>query len=330
MMGEAAYAGLRDVLRRADPSPSAGAALEPSQAFITDMRAVIADARPRSQDRIFLPNLHWHEAAWLAGELSAAAPATEVQMVLRFDPPADEAGQAVLQQAGAGAVSWFADTEELASAYARLLNRPVRRIPIPIDGEAIRSAARQRAASPATVLYLGESRREKGFHLLPEIIERTWAGQPAVRFIVQVSPNIAGGEKDIGKAVAALRKLQGPRVELRPSAVPSEDFPSLLASGQILLLPYQADAYRLRSSGLLVQGLASGLRIVAPAEPSWLRDYAARHARPGDVELCPSTAEGFARGVLAHASKPGVPPLPQRLEEEALPRPWSLPRQSVV
>ena len=51
--------------------------------------------------------------------------------------------------------------------------------------------------------------------------------------------------------------------------MPVAAFQALVHSADIVLLPYDSDLYRRRSSGILVQALAAGCPVIVPAQ-SWL------------------------------------------------------------
>lgn len=272
VMGEQATQWLRRVVLGA-PSSEDDATLARAAPFADELADAIAAFAWTPADRAYFPTLFWAEAAMVA---VAAHTITDrgarVSLCLRFDPPESEEARAHLREAAASAaIDWCADTDELAAAYARILDRPVRTIRIPVDLERLgRDCSLRPAPPPVRVAFIGESRREKGFHLLPDLVAdlRRELGDD-VRFTIQIMPGEAGADPTVTKAIERLRS-SAEGVDLVYGALDQDAFHRVLAASHVLLLPYAPKAYERRSSGLLVEGLAAGLAIVAPSSESWL------------------------------------------------------------
>ena len=73
----------------------------------------------------------------------------------------------------------------------------------------------------------------------------------------------------MAKTTAALKRLPRAWVELIEQPPDAAAFRRALEATDLLLLPYQAEVYRRRSSGLLVQAMALGIPTVVPEE-TWL------------------------------------------------------------
>ncbi|SFM08800.1 glycosyltransferase [Rugamonas rubra] len=221
------------------------------------------------------------------------------RFVLRFDPAALEGGAApgwgalrrrlgARQAELAQRVRWFADTERLAARYTALLGLPVALAPIPFDQRPLlaalrRGGVRRRPAGPATALYLGDARPEKGIEALPALARALWTSHlrsGRLRLVVQANLNLPGGQGGAAEAVRALAGYPAPMVELIHAPMAPVDYYRRLAEADIVLLPYDAAAYRARSSGICVEALAAGKPIVTTAG-SWM----ASQAGPEQAEL---------------------------------------------
>jgi hypothetical protein len=140
---------------------------------------------------------------------------------------------------------------------------------------------------------------------------------------------LRGGIEDDGVAAASRRlgELAGDGVELIDGAVDRAAFEAALSESHILLLPYDPEIYARRSSGLLVEGLASGIAIVAPSQPSWLtRTIAEEHAH-GRSFLYDDEEEGFEESVIRAArwALAGPHPVPAApLCATVKPAPWDM------
>jgi len=157
---------------------------------------------------------------------------------------------------------------------------------------------RQQRRRRGTVVfgYFGEARREKGSHLLPEIVEKliNIYGAKRVQFAIQVS---AAPENDTDEVRAARGKLQRlAEVHKGQTAIGLYDeFPDMngyytaLAGCDALLMPYEVWAYQIRGSGVALEGLALGIPIVVAAGT----DMAATFAGRGCIVATNHSAEAF-------------------------------------
>lgn len=274
LMGESAANRLRRVLLGA-PIGEDEASLLRAAPFADELAEGISAVTWNSETRAYFPTVFWPEAALVALQSRAITDAgAQVSVCLRFDPPEQPSGQTQLRDAAQtnAAIDWCSDTDELAAAYAAILGRPVRTIRIPVDLDALRQRSGERApAPPVRVAFIGESRREKGFHLLPQLVaDVVNNGDADVRFTIQLLRPKSNADPVIAGAVKRLEALAGDRLHLVEGALDHDAFHAILASSHVLLLPYEPRSYARRSSGLLVEGLAAGLAIVAPGADSWM------------------------------------------------------------
>jgi len=119
---------------------------------------------------------------------------------------------------------------------------------------------------PITLAFLGESRPSKGFHTLPDLMDRI-AGAPglsdAVKVVVQNWKPFRAQERLHEETLARLARH--PFVEILQGVMTPADYRDRLSRTDILLLPYEPETYRLQGSGVLVEGLAQGAVILARA-----------------------------------------------------------------
>lgn len=330
--GEKVTGALRAARRTLAPPPAddhARALGARAVAFRRELEQALPSLDLSESDRLFFPGLTWPEAL-AAGEVCARTPVRdgETLIMLRFDPPEDAGARAQIARTAAalGArVRWLVDTQPLAAAFAPLLGAAPIVGPIPVDAALLQSFA---PAVPLTIGYFGETRIEKGALLLPEIFAHALRDPRAdgVRVVLQNLHNVVGGEAGIVASIAQVRALDDPRVLVLDGALAPARFTELLATASILLAPYAASAYRVRSSGLVAMALTAGLEIVAPRAPSWISATVA--AEGADAFLyeddSPSAiAEALLRAVdhvRRHGRRAGKTPLCA-----ALPPPWVAP-----
>ena len=160
-------------------------------------------------------------------------------------------------------VRFYTDTDELTAQYDFLGVFPFATLPVPVDTTPVPAPA----AHPLVIGYLGDARDEKGCPYLPKLVDAfapRRGGAPAVRFLFQANYNIPGGEPR-SRYARTLLQARGPDlVELAHGPFDSRQYAALLRRMDIVVIPYAADAYSARSSGILMEALAAGRPVLAP------------------------------------------------------------------
>ena len=169
-------------------------------------------------------------------------------------------------------IKFYTDTEELARDYGRVGKMPFGVLPIPFRSELI---ANPRMPGQALRLaFLGEARDEKGFHWLPQLIDRLmddYLLPGRARFLLQANVSAPQFNPLSSQVVARLRRYSAEHVELFGLDAPldPDEYYSLVSRADVVLLPYDRDRYRACSSGALAEAVAAGRPAVVPAS-SWL------------------------------------------------------------
>jgi len=250
--------------------------------FAQDTADLLRQTNAGADDLVFFPTMG---TTGLEGLLRAIQPLPEDRwpqwhLVFRFDPPCPTRNRRLfdaLARAFAraklmrcGRLHFFTDTEELSELYRRVSGLPFATLPIPHTGGL--APPRPACGRPLRILYLGGARKEKGFHHLPSIIRQVRedlldAGQAA--FTVQSTAHLALEEPEVIAARKDLQTLTGQGLTLLEEPLAPDEYRCLLYSGDVALLPYDRQAYRARSSGILAEVLAAGIPAVVPAG-TWL------------------------------------------------------------
>ncbi|TWB67817.1 hypothetical protein FBZ87_11360 [Nitrospirillum amazonense] len=149
-----------------------------------------------------------------------------------------------------------AEASVYADHLAELLDAPVAATPVPPfhdilpmdDGEEF------------VVVSPGSGRIDKGFNLLPSIISDFRRSYPRlkVRFLIQNLPpwDLEHNMKSASQIYAA------PGVELLPSSISFEEMTAMFRRAHLVLMPYAADIYELRSSAILTESVGHGRQII--------------------------------------------------------------------
>jgi len=173
------------------------------------------------------------------------------------------------REAGSRRIYFYTDSDELTEQYEQFGAFRFRTLPIPHT-----YAPQERVVNegPRRITYLGDARREKGYHLLPEIVrnlKKDYLETGKARFVVQSNPNSREGAGETAIPRAELDCFPSSMVVRYDEPLSTGGYKDLLLNSDITLLPYDQTDYRARSSGILAESLAAGIPVIVPAE-TWL------------------------------------------------------------
>ncbi len=185
------------------------------------------------------------------------------------------------------------DSEELSADLRSIYAGPVETFPIPID-RLVKTCSREVSAwrsSALTLGYLGDARAGKGFGLMPTVA-RAILPASNIRLLLQcVMPGDPGSAFE--KARALLKDYESRGVELVETRLSREDYASLVAAMDIVLVPYTGPGYRESTSGIFAEAVATGKPVVVPSE-TWMAAELGRGQGAGIV-YARADALGLAR-----------------------------------
>lgn len=162
----------------------------------------------------------------------------------------------------------FADTDQLAGIYQTLLSSPVATVPLPVMVLPARQAP-VGAALPHLV-FAGGARVEKGYDLLPSLVRRL---RGKMRLTVHSGRIDAMADPNIQRTHHELVRMSGPDLVLLERPLDPAEYMDLIASADLILLPYRADSYGPRSSGILAEARAMGIPAIVPRD-TWMAEAA--------------------------------------------------------
>jgi glycosyltransferase involved in cell wall biosynthesis len=200
-----------------------------------------------------------------------------------------------------GSIRLATDSHELASEYGAITRHPVEVLPIPHTAEAASPVLPQdipaKSVGRVRLVFLGDARDEKGFELLPGLL-RSCVTNPAlakVEFVVQAFVS-SQYHLRMMVVIRELEQLQRPNVTLIKKSLSAESYQALLASADVVLVPYDAVTYRARTSGPFVEAICANKPVVVPGD-SWMSRQLADSA--AGVPFVSGKADDLARAVLA-------------------------------
>ena len=182
---------------------------------------------------------------------------------------------------GGDRVRAFTDSDELTDDYGDRLHLPVQTAPIPVDRR-FRLLSCEKPAEPIVISYFGDARTEKGYQHLPSLAGALAPALAAgrIRLVLQSNFNVPEGEVGIPAAREALGRY--PNVELLLEPLDDSAYFARMEASHLLLLPYQAERYVARSSGILAEAIHAAVPVVVP-DATWMAEQLRRQHGAGVV-----------------------------------------------
>jgi glycosyltransferase involved in cell wall biosynthesis len=178
----------------------------------------------------------------------------------------------------------------LADDYSYLAQRPVPAQPLLVEVTQDFGPPTPKTA----LLFAGNADPRKGVLLLPELVTLLAERLPDWTFLIQANDDQDWLPKE---PLDALRRLAPdlPSMKLRTGFVEDDEYRSMIERSQVVLLGYDAQAYRHQTSGILWEAIAAGRAVLVPAGASLEGEAAAWGAshRAIDTSSVQSIADGF-------------------------------------
>lgn len=189
------------------------------------------------------------------------------------------------------------DSEDLQEKYRRILGRPVAQLPVVISRRA--GECWKPPGKPPVFTCLGNARREKGFVEILAAVDvlNSAATPPAANFVLQISYP----DEPCAAALANFRSASAPNVRLISHPLSDDAYLHELTATDILLVPYHADRYGDRTSGVFCEATTAGKPMIATEGTLLGRDVAADGSgwivRDRDAQ---SLADAITRAIAEH------------------------------
>ena len=168
-------------------------------------------------------------------------------------------------------IFFYAETSALASHFNNLSLVPFETLENPMPPFLLERhlvSRSQRSERPITILYPGEAREAKGYLRLPLIVSALCDRKDvskAFRFILQ--SNVGRSEKkersnNCAAAREALKRFPNHVVQLVERALSNEEYYTLIAKSDVILLPYDIENYHSLPSGIGLEAALFGKPMV--------------------------------------------------------------------
>ena len=192
---------------------------------------------------------------------------------------------------------YLCDSEELRKEYLESSNLKLEVVPVMAKTEFKRK--NHDTNDTITLSYLGAARNDKGFYLLPEIIQAIEnSGKFNVNFVIQSS--FSGTNFMESKCSTALEKLieisnKNTNITLFENQLDDDTYDKLLLTTDLMLLPYTGETYKIQTSGILIESMANGIPCIVPKD-TWMEKEL--NISGGGVSFNPQKMDGPGKAVI--------------------------------
>ena len=175
-----------------------------------------------------------------------------------------------------GSKVFFAcENQAIAALFKNQFNIKVGLLPIPLGENAVISTDKK---DHICIGFMGNSKREKGFHLLPEAIKICCENRADLKFLIQVNPE--PGDCSITETIRKIcaspntRTIEGPLT----SKVYKDESDKI----DIVLLPYDPIQFGMRGSGVFTETVSGG-RLTVATQGTWAAQEIINQKAAGEV-----------------------------------------------
>jgi hypothetical protein len=164
---------------------------------------------------------------------------------------------------------FYTDTEQLTKHYEQY-GAQFKTLPIPVSSA---YTPQTQSTSPLRIHYIGAARSNKGYHLLPNLIKELQDDlhQNKITFAIQSNFNNIEGDALAMAARSELEKIQSHNITLITESMNPEHYQQHVLTSDIVLIPYDANEYVNRSSGIFAECMSAGIPVIVP-DNSWMAE----------------------------------------------------------
>ena len=179
------------------------------------------------------------------------------------------------------------ENEAMRTLYSKSFGIQTRILPVPFGVSELARTMEGRVR----VGFFGDSKCDKGFHLLPKAIAVCQRDGLDAEFAVQIQHS--GWEQRTIEAEAELRALKG--VRFVEGVLSSEDYAAWTGRMDVMLLPYDPVVFGMRGSGIFTESVAAGRPVVA-SKGTFAGSSIESNQAEGEV-FAPHTSEALAAAI---------------------------------
>jgi glycosyltransferase involved in cell wall biosynthesis len=274
-----------------------------SQRLFEETIAYFERHPPQANDIIYIPNI-------VQGQLLAVAMfaefllATGARLVLMFRYSSNHVVSTVTKQvfrrlesvADHSNISLVTDSQKLADELSRFTSLPFQVLPVVLNAHEFSNGVGSKTNAPKSfhILSLGNPRAEKGFCELLDAIEilETHPTAQRINFTIQAHEASAGA----GRCLRRFRRDAHPGVSFVDKPLGSSEYHALIATSNLIVLPYHRREYCARTSGIFLEAVLSGKPVLV-TRGTWMQDLLQEYGN--GLVIDDHDAMAIATGILA-------------------------------
>ena len=263
--------------------------------FQKELTSLLKTTQCGPSDHVFVPTAHGRELIAIQRMVADWEPERLPTFHLEFRHDLDVYGSTYREQhrvyfqharefSKSDRLRLYSDTSELSASFERFSGLRFDTLPIPFRSQLIQPAP---PSDQIRISYFGDARDEKGFYWLPDLVDSlldNYLRSGRVSFIIQATRSPTSHSRRSRRALEQLWRYDSKyfRFVGEESPLQTEEYYRLVSETDILLCPYDAARYRMRSSGTFTEGISAGVPVVCPAD-TWM-----------STQLPPGGGEKFA------------------------------------
>jgi glycosyltransferase involved in cell wall biosynthesis len=152
------------------------------------------------------------------------------------------------------------DSPILRTKYEAILQQRVELLPIVVSPHAMKSS--KLPGNPPCFASLGSAREDKGFPEVLAAIDSLCNSDEPIN--ARFAPQSSNPDERSAAALADFRSSSEKKVSLVDHPLSDEAYLRLLREADVLLLPYRAETYKERTSGVFCEALSAGKPVIVP------------------------------------------------------------------
>lgn len=200
-----------------------------------------------------------------------------------------------------GRIRLVTDSPSLQKDYLDLGSRSFAVLPIPHTSSIRPPEEPDAQEGRICQVVLGDIREEKGFPLLVEALALLQAQGAVSRMHFRIQSNLNPSFPEMAVHRDRLANLGLENCELLTQTLTDLEYQSLLESAHVVILPYQLEQFRSRTSGPFAEAMAAG-RVVVVTEGTWMSQQLEAFDG-GGVTFPDGDAAGLAAALLEATSE---------------------------
>jgi glycosyltransferase involved in cell wall biosynthesis len=202
----------------------------------------------------------------------------------------------------------FADADELIAEYREMTKLQVYLVPIPHTTQTAGASARFKNDDRITIAYVGEARVNKGYHLLPHLINGIQRDGLASLAHFHVQSFTHDPTDPFYKQV--MGRIDESNVTFFPDQLDASDYHDYLASADVILAPYLLDNYYKQTSGIFAEAIGMAKATIVP-RGTWMASQVKHYGggrlfMPDDPQSLLETTSDLIRNFRAVSEQASV------------------------